>query len=124
MESVNDSVEQMASIVEDQIRYSLGDANYERVVEYLGVVREEMIDYEAPEIYNRMIKSLKHKLLHGELGGDRREMWWLLKRRELGLIDKERSEWSAVTDDEARRVLLPVEVAFDTNRSQFLVSHD
>ncbi|KAL2816787.1 SPOC like C-terminal domain-containing protein [Aspergillus cavernicola] len=102
IETTKDAVKQMRSIIEDQIRHSLGDANYDRVTEGLGVVREELISYEEPSLYNEFIKELKEKLLKENLGGDRRELWWLIRRSKLGLIDQRQSELSDVTEEEAK----------------------
>jgi hypothetical protein len=94
----------MASIIETQIKHSLGDANYERVVEGLGTMREELVDYEEPTLYNDFLTSLKGKILSEELGGDRQELWWLVRKSKLGLIDQNTSEVSNVTEDEAKEV--------------------
>lgn len=96
----------MASIIEEQVKNSLGDANYDRVVEGLGVMRDELISYEEPASYNDLLKQLKEKLLKEELGGDRRELWWLIRRNKLGLIDRQQSDRSEVTEDEAKEVRL------------------
>lgn len=92
----------MRSIIDDQIRHSFGDANYDRVTEGLGAVREELISYEEPSLYNEFIKELKEQILKEKLGGDRRELWWLIKRSKLGLIDQGQSELSTVTEEEAK----------------------
>lgn len=112
VETINDAVKQMASIIEEQIKNSLGDANYDRVVEGLGVMRDELISYEEPASYNDLLKQLKDKLLKEELGGDRRELWWLIRRNKLGLIDRQQSDQSEVTEDEAKEVRLS---ALDSN---------
>lgn len=104
VETIGDTVRQMATIVEDQIRNSLGDANYDRTVESLGVMRDELVSYEEPSLYNDFLKQLKEKVLKEELGGDRRELWWLLRRNRLGLIDQQQSDRSGVTEDEAKEV--------------------
>lgn len=104
VETVTDAVQQMTAIVEDQVRNSLGDANYDHVVESLGVMRDELISYEEPALYNDFLRRLKEKVLKEELGGDRRELWWLLRRNKLGLIDQQESDRSGVTEDEAKEV--------------------
>lgn len=104
IEAVGDAVKQMSVIIENQIRHSLGDANYDRVIEGLGVMREELVGYEEPVLYNNFIRQLKDKILKEELGGDRRELWWLIKRSRVGLIDNKLSERSEVTEQEAREV--------------------
>ncbi|PLB45703.1 ATP-dependent DNA helicase II subunit 2 [Aspergillus steynii IBT 23096] len=105
IEIVQDAVKQMGAIIEDHIRHSLGDANYDRVNEELGVMREELIMYDEPTLYNDFLVQLKEKLLKEELGGDRRELWWLIRRSKLGLIDQEQSEQSKVTVEEAKEFM-------------------
>jgi ATP-dependent DNA helicase 2 subunit 2 len=109
IETINDAVKQMTGIIEDQVRHSLGDANYDRVTEGLGVMREELISYEEPGAYNDFLRELKGKLLGEKLGGDRRELWWLIRRSKLGLIEQQQSDRSEVTEEEAREVSLQVD---------------
>lgn len=96
----------MTSIIEDQIKNSLGDANYDRVIEEMGVMREELISFEEPALYNDFLRQLKDKLLKEELGGDRRELWWLLRRSKLGLISQHESDQSDVAEEQAKEVSL------------------
>ncbi|KAL4906624.1 hypothetical protein BDW74DRAFT_150835 [Aspergillus multicolor] len=105
IDTTKDAVKQMRFIIQDQIRTSLGDANYDRVTEGLGVVREELISFEEPGLYNDFITELKEELLKEKLGGDRRELWWLVKRSKLGLIEQRESELSEVTEEEAKKFL-------------------
>ncbi|KAJ5095663.1 hypothetical protein NUU61_005019, partial [Penicillium alfredii] len=102
VDTIHDAVQQMAGIVESQIRHSLGDANYDRVIEALGTIREELVDYEEPASYNDLLRRLKDKILREEFGGDRRELWWLVRKNRLGLIDRGVSEQSEVPEDEAK----------------------
>lgn len=101
---IRDAVTQLGSIIETQIKDSFGDINYGRVIEELDVMRSEMIEIEEPKIYNDFVRTLKTKLLKGELSGDRRDMWYELKKAELGLIDSKQSENSSVTKEEAKQV--------------------
>lgn len=105
IETIKDAVKQMTSIIEDQIKNSLGDANYDRVIEEMGVMREELISFEEPALYNDFLRQLKDKLLKEELGGDRRELWWLLRRSQLGLINQRESDQSDVTEEQAKEFL-------------------
>lgn len=102
--AIKDAAKQMSIVIENQIKDSAGDMNYDRVVEGLGTMRTELIEYEEPEPYNEFIRGLKHKLLDDQLNGDRRELWWLIRRHKVGLIDRETSEQSNVTVEEAREV--------------------
>lgn len=101
---IRDAVTQLGSIIETQINDSLGDINYGRAIEELDVMRSEMIELEEPAIYNDFVRALKTKLLKGELSGDRRDMWYELKKAELGLIDSKQSESSTVTKEKAKQV--------------------
>ena len=105
MDDIRDAAQQLATIIETQIKDSFGDIAYPRAVEELGVLREEMVDLEEPGIYNDMIKELKRKVLAEELGGDRREMWWEIRKNKLGLIEKKVSEVSTVDEEEAKAFL-------------------
>jgi ATP-dependent DNA helicase 2 subunit 2 len=69
----------MGAIIGNQIRNSLGDANYGRVVEELGVMKN-VIAYEEPSLYNDFLRHLKKTILQNELAGDRRQLWWLIRR--------------------------------------------
>lgn len=104
LDTIREAAKQLTTIIESQIRHSLGDANYDRVNEGLGVMRDELISYEEPTLYNEFIQQLKEKLLKEELGGDRRELWWLLRKNKLGLIDQRESDQSKVTSAEAKEV--------------------
>ena len=105
LDEVKDAVNQMNAIVQDQIKHSFGDNNYERVIEGLGVMRQELVELEEPRLYNDMIRELKTKILAEELGGNRQEMWWHIKKSRLGLIDKRRSHVSDVTEEDASAFL-------------------
>lgn len=96
-----DAVRQMSRLVHDLIKSSFGDQHYDRALEMLGVMRQEMIEYEWPEFYNEALQDLKSKIFQEELGGDRTEFWTALRRGRLGLIDHDQSEASKVSKDEA-----------------------
>jgi len=106
LDSIKDAVQQMEKIIENHVRRSFGDANYDRVVEELGVLREELIDYEEPELYNNFLRRLKDNILKEKLGGDRQELWWLIRRSKIGLVDKSISDRVQVTEQEAKQVSL------------------
>ncbi|KAJ5103791.1 hypothetical protein N7532_004320 [Penicillium argentinense] len=107
IEAIPDAVKQMCTIIETQVRNSLGNANYDRVVEEMGTMRGELVDYEEPALYNDFLRSLKEKILREELGGDRRELWWLLRRSRVGLIDQNTSDRSEVSEQEAKDFFSP-----------------
>ena len=104
-ELVKEAVSKMGKIAEDLIRTSVGDSNYDRALETLGVVRQEMFELEMAELYNGLIRKFKERLLKEELGGDRKEFWWRVRVGKLGLIDSEASDSSAVSKEEAQKFL-------------------
>ncbi|KAH0556896.1 hypothetical protein GP486_005318, partial [Trichoglossum hirsutum] len=103
LDAIQDASKQMSQIILSQVKYSLGDSGYSRAIEGLRVLREELTALEEPGIYNDFIKDLKQKLLAGDLNGDRREMWWEIRRNQVGLITKRLSSLSEVTDEEAKQ---------------------
>lgn len=108
LDGVKDAVKQMTTIVEEQIKNSFGDSSYDRAVECLGVMRHELVELEEPGLYNDMLKELKRKIFAEELGGNRREMWWYIRKSRIGLIDKRVSNVSEVTEEEAADFLKTV----------------
>jgi len=101
MSQVEDAAKQMGIVIRDLITDSLGNNEYDQAMEDLGVFRAQMIEMEEPDFYNTFIADLKMRLLSGELGGDRRELWWQMKGAKIGLIDETQSEQSKVTMQEA-----------------------
>ena len=99
-----DAAKQMGEIIRQIVTDSFGDANYNRAIEDMRVFREKMTNLEEPELYNSFVKEFKTRLLSGELGGDRRELWWQLKGAKLGLIDREAVDVSKITPEEAAEV--------------------
>lgn len=96
--------EQMGKIVESLIASSTGEVNYARAAENMRVMREELISFEEPAIYNTFLTSLKEKLVAEKLGGPRLDMWWTVRMSGLGLITSKESDESTVTDEEAQEV--------------------
>ncbi|KAL6713442.1 ATP-dependent DNA helicase yku80 [Lecanora helva] len=96
---------QLGAIIRQQITDSFGDLGYARAVEELRVMREELIEMEEPGAYNEFLRELKGGLLKGELGGERREVWGMVRKERLGLIEKRSSEQSEVGEEEAREFL-------------------
>ena len=68
-------------------------------------MREELVELEEPEIWNVFVRELKKKVLSGDLGGERREIWWELRKNGLGLVDRKVSGLSAVSEEEAKEFL-------------------
>lgn len=106
-EGIVKAVKEMGKIVETVVTESMGDSNYDRVTENIGVMREQMIGLELPELYNDFMRDFKTKLKSGALGGDRKEMWLKIRYPgRLGLITQTQSDASSVTDEDARNVRL------------------
>ena len=104
-DGIRSAATQFASIIKTRITESFGDIAYPRAIEELRVMREELIETEEPSVWNEFIRELKGELLGGELGGERREMWRMIRKERLGLIEKRTSEQSRVGEEEARAFL-------------------
>lgn len=97
------AVSDLGQIIQTLITDSMGDSNYDRALENLGVMRHAMIEMEMPGLYNKFAESLKGKLTSEELGGDRRDFWFKIRSSgRLGLITEQQSEASEVTDEQAK----------------------
>lgn len=96
--SFKETNDQFLAIIENHITTSLGDQNYERAVEELGVMRREMIEYEEPGMYNEIIDHLFVELENGKLNGDRKEMAYLIRRNRLGRIESNESDMPETSD--------------------------
>lgn len=104
MSDIQDAAKQMADVIESLVTDSFGDSKYAQAVECIGVMREELINMEEPELFNTFVRDLKKSLLSGSLGGDRRDFWFKLRWSRLGLIEQNQSDVSKVTADEADEV--------------------
>lgn len=100
-----DAVKQMGSIIRNLITHSLGDQNYGLAQEMLGVVRNEMVDYEMAGTYNELIKEIKGDIIVEKLGGDRREFWWRVRIGRLGLVETVEEGDGGVSKEEAGKFL-------------------
>ena len=102
--AINEATKQMGTIIENYIRYSIGDSGYGRAIEAIRVMREELNDFEEPRLFNDFMRQLKKRILNGDLDGERREMWWRIRASRLGLLDKKTNPISDVSEDEAKTV--------------------
>lgn len=99
-EQLTSACDQLANVIEDWIRHSVGDSGYGRAIEAIRVMREEMSDMDMGKPYNSFMRAIKPKLLGEELGGERREVFGLIRRSRLSLLtDKEVAD--GVKDEEA-----------------------
>lgn len=102
-----DAAKQMGNIIYELIRTSLGDQWYAQALENLTALREQMIEFEEPGVYNDFIRELKAKLLRDELGSGRKDLWFQVTReKKLGLIDRETAPASDVWEEEAASVCI------------------
>ena len=85
----------------------MGGSGYDRAIEALSVMREQMIELEVPKLYDDVLRDLKKKVLSGELGGERSDMWYKVRMERLGLIHQKESAWSDITEEDARAFMLP-----------------
>lgn len=105
-EDIESAVSDLGQVIQTLITDSMGDSNYDRAVENLGVMRHAMLEMEMPGLYNDFAQSLKSKLTSEKLGGDRRDFWFRVRSTgKLGLITEQHSEASEVTDKQARAYL-------------------
>ncbi|MBE3047266.1 hypothetical protein IMZ48_33050 [Candidatus Bathyarchaeota archaeon] len=104
MPTIEAATKKMGAIIREIITSSFGGSGDDRALEHMGTMRGALLDFEEPALYNDFARDLKGRLLSGELGGDRREVWWKVRRARLGLIDWKESDVSKVTEDEAKEV--------------------
>jgi ATP-dependent DNA helicase 2 subunit 2 len=110
---IRDAAKQMGDITRELIKSHEGASAgtiVEQALENIRVMREEMLQYEDPDSYNKFIRALKKDLLNGNLGENRRELWLKIKWAKLGLIDNEVEEKSNVSVAEAHEFLRVTEV--------------
>lgn len=103
LEAIQEAANGIAKEIRSLISNSVGDSAYNRALEAIRVMKEEMTELEEPEIYNAFIRGLKQEILAGKLNGNRRDMWWRIKGSKYGLVDQKRSLVSDVTEEEARK---------------------
>lgn len=102
---IEEATKDMGDVVQSLIKESMGDKNYDRAIENIGVLRDTCIGLEVPDLYNDFLRDLKKKIFSDALGTGRKEMWGKLRLTgKLGLITKSESEVSDITEDEAKQV--------------------
>lgn len=103
VEDIKNIANQFSVIIQDYIRHSMGDSGYQRAVEAIRVMKEEMLELEEPGVYNDFMRELKKKIIAEELGGERKEMWYKIRVNKLGLIDNRATDLSDVTEEDAKK---------------------
>jgi ATP-dependent DNA helicase 2 subunit 2 len=107
-----DLVRQMKSIIYDWIRHSIGKNNYQQCVAAIRTMREELGEtWEEPELFNDFMRELKKKVLSGELGEGRSELWYDIRMAKLSLLTKDELSPEVrdrgVEEQEAKAFLIP-----------------
>lgn len=102
--ALEDASKQMGTIIRSLVTDSFGDSKYSQAIECCGVMREELINMDEPNLFNIFVRELKKQLLSGALGGDRRDFWFKLRWARLGLVDSIQSESSDVAPEAADEV--------------------
>lgn len=101
-EVIFEAVKQISDVIRDLMK-SLGGGGDQRAQANITVMREEMIEYEFPELYNNFLRDLKAQTQKKEFG-DKREFWTIIKNAKLGLIDTNTLEVADVSPEEASEV--------------------
>lgn len=99
---ISDACKQLQVIIKDWIRHSVGDSGYGKALEAIRVMREEMTELEEPAIYNDFLKELRSSVETDELGGSRKDLWWLLRVNRVGPINKRECTVSTIDEDETK----------------------
>lgn len=114
-----EAAKQLGSIIREHIKTSTGDSKYDRALENIRVMREEMIGFELPTVYNDFLADLKKQLLSDELGGGRNDFMFALKQGHLGLIDSTEADSSKILKSDAAQVSPTKESARVTRLTTF-----
>ncbi|KAK4949540.1 ATP-dependent DNA helicase yku80 [Elasticomyces elasticus] len=101
-DALKDACKQLKDIIYDWVKHSVGKVNYAKSVEAIRVMREEMNEIDLPGYYNEIMWELRTKLLAGELGENRGEMWYQIRVNKLGLLKASEAE-GGVSDEEANK---------------------
>ncbi|KAJ9602107.1 ATP-dependent DNA helicase yku80 [Cladophialophora chaetospira] len=102
---IKDTFKEMQAFVEDLVKNDYGQKNYDRVLELLGVMRTEAIGFEVDDFYNEFLCDFKVKLFKGQLGDGRQELWYKIRKGDLGLASKEENATSTMSKAEADELM-------------------
>lgn len=107
LEQIEDACKQLKSVIFDWIKHSVGGSAYGRAIEGIRVMRETCEEYEHPEPFHTFLTELKQKVLGGELGGDRKEMWYTVRVNKMRPILKTECAGSDYTEEMAKKLMSP-----------------
>ncbi|KAI9891089.1 MAG: ATP-dependent DNA helicase II subunit 2 [Vezdaea aestivalis] len=102
---INDLARQMIGVIKEKVKNSFGDSEYRHEMFCLSTLRQEMIELEEPDVYNELIREFKKNILAGELGGNRDDIWFKIRKEKLGLVTDTESSDSNVREEDARQFL-------------------
>lgn len=105
IDAVHDACQQLREIIHTLIKTSVGHAKYKQSLELIRTMREECFDKGVEETFNDFMRDLKKKLLEWDLGGDRDDMWFEIRRDRQGLIVKSDDNPGGAPKEEAEEFL-------------------
>lgn len=97
---------QLKFIIYDWIKHSVGNMAYGRALEGIGAMRKACEDMEHPGPFHSFLVELKQKVLGGELGGDRKEMWFKVRQAKMRPLLKSECQGSEFTEEMAKKLML------------------
>ncbi|EMD00539.1 hypothetical protein BAUCODRAFT_172807 [Baudoinia panamericana UAMH 10762] len=104
LDVVHDACKQFKDIICDWIKHSVGNSGYGRAIEGIRVMRENMAEIDEAGFFNEVLRDIKAKLLGGELGDGRSEMWYMVRVNKLGLL-QDQDATNGVSAEEAKAFL-------------------
>lgn len=107
LEQIEDACKQLKFVIFDWIKHSVGGSAYGRAIEGVRVMRETCEEYEHPMPYHAFLTELKQKVLGGELGGDRKEMWYTVRVNKMRPILKTECAGSDYTEEMSKKLMSP-----------------
>ncbi|KAG8625006.1 hypothetical protein KVT40_006757 [Elsinoe batatas] len=90
---------QMGDVIDAFVKESVGEQNYGRAVEGMGTLRGACEEMEMGAWWNGWVRGFKGRVLKGELGGERREFWGMVRGARLGLLGGEEGRGGAGAEE-------------------------
>ncbi|KAF2209263.1 hypothetical protein CERZMDRAFT_113966 [Cercospora zeae-maydis SCOH1-5] len=105
LQEFEEACKQLKFIIHDWIKHSVGNSAYGRAVEAIGAMRKACEDMEHPGPFHSFLAELKQKLLGGELGGDRKDMWFRVRQNKMRPLLKTECQGSDFTEEMSRKLM-------------------
>ncbi|USW48217.1 Putative ku70/Ku80 beta-barrel domain, SPOC-like domain superfamily, Ku domain superfamily protein [Septoria linicola] len=105
LDIIEEACKQLKFIIFDWIKHSVGESAYGRAVEGIRVMREMCEENEHPGPFHDFLKELKQKLLGGELGGDRKKMWYEVRVHRLKPLLSSECAGSDFTEEMSKKLM-------------------